>query len=234
MLLGVDITYMVTVFPRLLGGVPITLLLLLVSYVLAMLGGALFAAVRIQRIAVLNGLVGLMLSFFRSLPNVLTVLLIYYGVPVLANMLGIQLDWGKVTSCIVSLTLVYSCYFAEYIRPAWQSVPRGLRDAADAIGMSRAQRTRFIVAPLATPVALPSLTNGLIDMLKDTSVLFIIGMPDILGTVHSIISNDYGVKKLEVYLAAGIIYAVMIGVLTLGMKLLERRFGRHHHAEAAA
>ncbi|PWC17214.1 amino acid ABC transporter permease [Brenneria corticis] len=226
MTLLLDFSYMMDVFPRIARSVPLTLYILTISCFFSLLLGSLIAIVRIRRTPVLYELSSLCLSFFRSIPNILNILLIYYGLPVALESLGMVVNWEKSTFCIVALVLIYGSFVAEYLRPAWLSVERKVHDAAESIGMTKWQKTRRIIIPLAFPVALPSLNNAVIDMLKDTSILFIIGLPDIMGRINSIVATDYGVKKLEVYIAGGLTYAGLILATTYLMHRIERRYSK--------
>lgn len=233
MTLALDFAYIVEVFPRIARTVPLTLYILSLSLLFSLLFGVLLAIVRIRRTPLLYPLSSLCLSFFRSVPSILNLMLVYYGFPLLMESFGITIQWEKATFCIVALVLIYGCYISEYLRPAWLSVSQEMHDAAAAVGMSQWQKTRRIILPLAFPVSLPSLGNAAIDMLKDTSILFVIGMPDIMGRIHSIISTDYGVKKLEVYIAGAVIYAGLVISGIWLVHLLERRISKFKASRAA-
>jgi L-cystine transport system permease protein len=90
------------------------------------------------------------------------------------------------------------------------SVDKGQLDAADSIGMTGMMKFRRVILPQMLPIAWPNIENALIELVKDTSVLFVIGLFDIMGMAKMFIQNDYGVKKLEVYIAAGIVYWCII------------------------
>lgn len=218
-----DIHYVFLMLPKVISALPLTLYVLLFSYIGSLVLGSTIAFIRIKRIPILFLLTSISLSFFRSIPNILNIMIIYYGLPLFAERIGFFIRWDKSTFCIVSLVLVHGHYIAEYMRPAWESVQQSMHDAAKSIGMTNWQRTRRIILPLAMPVALPMLVNAAIDMLKDTSVLFIIGLGDIMGKMNTLVALDYGVKKLEIYLAGGMIYAAIITSFTWLAKVIERR-----------
>lgn len=97
--------------------------------------------------------------------------------------------------------------------------------------MTRWQTHRRIIFPQVLPIALPSLSNALIDLLKDTSLLFLIGLIDIMGQANIIIANTYGVYQLEVYVAIAIIFWILSSVLVYALQLLERYYNRYNRQE---
>ena len=121
--------------------------------------------------------------------------------------LGLNIDdWSKTVYVLLALVLYNGAHMSEFLRPAYLAVDKGQHDAADSIGMNAWTKFTRIILPQMLPVAWPNIENAMIELVKDTSVLFVIGLTDIMGRAKMIIANDYGVKKLEVYLAAGIIY----------------------------
>jgi general L-amino acid transport system permease protein len=100
---------------------------------------------------------------------------------------GIEID--KLLRALIALTILMSSYLAEAIRGALQSIPTGQYEAADALGMSYWQRTRLVILPQALPVALPQITSNFIGLFKETTVLLIIGLFDLLGMVQTAASD---------------------------------------------
>lgn len=97
-------------------------------------------------------------------------------------------------------------------------------------GMTSWQKHRRIIFPQVLPIALPSLGNALIDLLKDTSLLFLIGLVDIMGQADIIIANTYGVYQLEVYIAIALIYWALSSLLVFGLNFLEKRYSRYYQS----
>jgi L-cystine transport system permease protein len=115
-------------------------------------------------------------------------------------------------------------FMSEIIRPAYLSVGKDQQDAAKSIGMTNWQRLSRIIFPQVLPIALPSLTTALIDLLKDTSLLFLIGLVDLMGQADILISNSYGIYQVEVYVAIAFIYWGMSSVIIWVNKKIENRF----------
>ncbi len=211
MLIQIDFVYVLKILLKLLKTVPYTLSVALIAGIIGLLLSVLIAAVRIRRPIILYQIIGVYISFFRSTPGLIHIFIVYYGLPLVMKQFGIDMSFVEKTFfAIMSLGLFYAAYIAEIIRPAYMSVDRGQHEAAKCIGMNDLEREIRIIIPQALPIAMPGIGNAVIDLIKDTSILFVIGLTDIMGKAKIMISNDYGIKKLEVYVAVGIIYWLII------------------------
>lgn len=227
MLLGIDFIYVFEVLIKLMKVVPYTMLIMLVSGIFGLILAILILAIRLNKIKGLNLAVGVYLSFFRSTPVLIHLFLVYYGMPVLLDKVGIDISsWNKSVFAVLSLTLFNGAYISEILRPAYLAVDKEQHDAADSIGMTSFKKIQRIIIPQMIPIVLPGLGNALIDLIKDTSVLFVIGLVDIMGRAKLLIANDYGVQKLEVYIAAGTIYWIIIKIFNLLVSRFEEKYKR--------
>lgn len=225
-LVTVDFAYCWKILGRLAPTIPYTLMIIGVSGAFGLLLAMVVAAVRIRRWPVFYPLTNLYLSFFRSTPSMIHIFLIYYGLPLLVRQFGLNIDgWDRTLYALAALVLFNGAYMSEFLRPAYLSVDRGQHDAADSIGMGGFSKFRRIILPQMLPVAWPNLENAMVELVKDTSVLFVIGLTDIMGKAKNIIANDYGVNKLEVYLVAAAVYWLMTYLVGRGFHLLGRRLG---------
>lgn len=225
MVLGIDFIYVFEVLIKLMKVVPYTLLIMLVSGLAGLFLAILILAIRINKIKGLNPLVGVYISFFRSTPALIHLFLVYYGMPIVLSKIGIDISsWNKSVFAVLALALFNGAYISEILRPAYLAVDKEQHDAADSIGLTKFKKLHRIIIPQAIPIALPGLGNALIDLIKDTSVLFVIGLVDIMGKSKLLIANDYGVKKLEVYIAAGIIYWVITNVSNVIINGFEKKY----------
>ena len=225
MLLGIDFIYVFEVLIKLMKVVPYTILIMLVSGIFGLILAILILAIRLNKIKGLNLVVGVYLSFFRSTPVLIHLFLVYYGLPILLDKIGIDISsWSKSVFAVLSLTLFNGAYISEVLRPAYLAVEMGQHDAADSIGLTKFKKLQRIIIPQMIPIVLPGLGNALIDLIKDTSVLFVIGLVDIMGRAKLLIANDYGVQKLEVYIAAGIIYWVIIKIFNVLVSRFEEKY----------
>lgn len=207
MAFGIDFSYVLKILERISSAIPYTLLIIVLSGTLGLLLAAGVAAVRIKKWKIIYPIINVYVSFFRSTPALIHILLVYYGLPMILKQFGIMPDgWSKTLYACVALILFNGAYLSEFLRPAYLAVEKGQHDAADSIGMTGFTKFRRILLPQMLPIAWPNLENAMVELVKDTSILFVIGLTDIMGRAKTIISNDYGVKKLEVYIAAAIIY----------------------------
>jgi len=225
MFLGIDFEYILNILPKFIKIFPFTVLIIAISGTLGLFLAIVITAARIKKIPVINEIIEVYISFFRSTPGIIHLFLVYYGLPIFLNQFVIDINWwSRAAYSILALVLFNGAYLSEILRPAYLSVDKGQHEAADSIGLSGFKKLYRIILPQAVPIALPNLGNALIDLIKDTSVLFIIGLVDIMGKAKLLIANDYGVKKLEVYIVVGLIYWVLTFTTDFVMKRIEGRY----------
>jgi L-cystine transport system permease protein len=219
-----DITFMLEILPQFLSVLPITLIIIVVSTVFGFLLSILVAAIRIRKIRLLSPLMGMYISFTRSTPILLQLFLIYYGLPVVLALMGVHInDINATTASIITLIIYNGAYMSEVIRPAYLAVERGQHEAADSLGFSSFKKLKRIIIPQVAPIALPGLGNAIIYLIHDTSLVFAIGVVDIMGLANIIISSNYGMNQIEIYLMIAIIYWVISMLSEQIIKYLERR-----------
>ncbi len=215
--------------PRLLSKLPVTLLIVVTATLLGAAGGMLLALVRLFRTPVLNQAAVVYISFMRGTPIVVQLFLVFYGVPWLLDHVGIDINrWDKLFFVILTYTLNTAAFKAEVFRAALQSVPSGQAEAAYAVGLTRLQCFRRIIAPQALLIALPSLGTGLAALLQDTSLAYTLGIIDVMGQVHAIASGTN--RMLEGYVGAAIIFLTLSVALEKGFGRIEANLliKRHH------
>jgi His/Glu/Gln/Arg/opine family amino acid ABC transporter permease subunit len=201
-------------------GLRLTLELSAIAFVLSLLLGLVVALCRLARFKPLNILAYVYTQFFRALSLYIYVLFIYFGI---AALFGLNL--GTFAAGIVSLTLLNTAYMSEIYRAALQSVDNGQREAALALGLGHARSFSSVIFPQALRTALPSLVNQLVDIVKDSSIVAVIGSFDLMGTTISLVSNRHA--PFELYTVTAGMYIVLILCLSGLAALLERRLGRH-------
>lgn len=203
-------------------GVLLTLLVTVLSMILAVTGGVLTALGRLSPNPAAFGVATFYASFFRGTPLLVQVLLIYMALP----QFGIILS--AFASGVLALSLNYAAYLAETIRAGISSVDRGQREAAMALGLSRQAIAWKIVAPQAMRVIIPPAGAHFISMLKDSSLVSIMGLWEL-----NFLAQSYGratYHYMEMLLTAAVLYwALSIG-LELVQHRLEVKFGRGYRA----
>ncbi|KPH74533.1 MULTISPECIES: amino acid ABC transporter permease [Bacillaceae] len=219
-----DITFMLEILPQFLSVLPITLLIIVVSTICGFLLSVLVVAIRIKKVRLLNPIMGMYISFTRSTPILLQLFLIYYGLPVVLALMGIHInDMNATTASIITLIIYNGAYMSEVVRPAYLAVERGQHEAADSLGFSPFKKLYRIIIPQVAPIALPGLGNAIIYLIHDTSLIFAIGVVDIMGLANIIISSNYGMNQIEIYLLIAIIYWIVSMLSEQMIKYLERR-----------
>jgi L-cystine transport system permease protein len=206
--------------PRLLLKLPVTLLIVVTATLIGAAGGMMLALIRMFRTPLLNQLAIVYISFMRGTPIVVQLFLVFYGVPLLLALVGIDINrWDKLFFVILAYTLNTAAFKAEVFRAALQSVPAGQAEAGYSVGLTRLQCFRRIIAPQALLIALPSLGTGLAALLQDTSLAYTLGIIDVMGQVHAIASGTN--RMLEGYVGAAIIFLLLSVALEKGFGRIE-------------
>ncbi|MCD2174357.1 ABC transporter permease [Rhizobium sp. C4] len=221
----IDPGFFLEIIPKLLAGLPLTLELAGTSVLLGF-GLALVLALAQQgerTYAVLP--IRIFVAIFRGTPLLVQIFLIYYGLgqfrPALQSV-GLWWLFREPYWCaIIALTLNTGAYGSEILRGAIRNVPRGLSEAALALGLNRFRTMRLVVLPLALRQALPAYSNEIILMVKGTSLASIITLTEVTGIAQELISQTY--RAIEVFIAAGAIYLILNFLIVRGLTLLEAR-----------
>lgn len=234
MVLTFNLEYFWTVWPQLLEAVPFTLYFIVMSSVVSLMAGILVALIRIPRLPVLYQLTEVWMSFVRSMPFVLLLFLSYFLLPLPLQTLGVDTNAiPKEVYVYVAMIIHYGPIIAEVIRPAYEAVPRGQTEAAIAFGLSAWHRVTRILLPQALPIMLPGMVNQLIEIIKDTSLMYMIGLMDLMGRANLLIHLRMGEGKLECYIAVAIIYWILISALELLAARLDERSQKFLRRRAA-
>ena len=220
---ALDLDYMVSLVPVLLGYVPLTLFMAAIGMVCALVLASILAVERVFRVPVLDGFVRLFISFFRGTPLLVQLFLFYYGLPQVLSFLG---NINGVTATIMGLTLHFSAYMAESIRAAIIGVDRSQWEAAQAVGMTQGQMMRQIILPQAARVAAPTLVNYFIDMIKGTSLAFTLGVTELMGATQKEAAGSF--LYFEAFLVVAAIYWVMVEALAFLQRHLEVWLNKAH------
>lgn len=207
-------------YNKVLEGLKNTLLIALVGLAVGIIIGTLIATVRVvpkyKRLPrVLNGIASFYVGFFRGTPMVVQLLLFYY---VLLPLLGVKSSGVQVSMIVFGLSS--GAYISEIMRGGIMSVDRGQMEAGRALGLSFSVSMMKIVIPQAVKNILPTLGNEFIALIKETSVVSFVGAADLYVAFNYIGTNSY--EFMVPYLAMAIIYIVIVMLITLGIKLMER------------
>ncbi len=211
-------TILTTKFSTFMQGVGVTLELALLTVLMGSLLGLVVAVFRRTRIWPLRILMNVYVAFIRGTPLLVQVLIVVYGLP----QIGLRLP--RMTLCVIALVINSGAYMAELIRAGLQSVDIGQSEAADSLGMSGTQRMLYVILPQAIKVTLPAVGNEFIAIIKESSVLYAVGVYELTYQAYKLASVNY--RYLETLLDAALIYFVLTYATTKLLGLLERRMRR--------
>lgn len=218
--MNLDFSYMVRIIPDLLSYIPITLFIAVVSMFFAIILGLILAFVRLRGKGIAYHLAGLFISFFRGMPALVQLFLIYYGLPQLIPAMS---SMSALTAAILGFSIRESAYLSEIFRASIRDVPFGQREAGLMVGMTPWQINRDIILPQALFNALPASGNIFIMLLKQTSVAFTLGITELFAEAKIIASETF--RYFETFLMVGIMYWALCSLYSALQSGLERRLG---------
>ena len=208
--------YMLQIVPTIAGGFQVTLSLFFIVIILSVPGGLLLALLRLSTNRVVTSIVDAYVYVMRGTPLMLQILLIYYGLPFMID--GFELT--DMTAAVLSFVLNYIAYLCEIFRSGIQSIPKGQYEGAKVLGFTYVQTMYKIILPQVIKRVLPPLANETITLLKDTSLVYVLAMNDILRITRSIVQRDFDITA---FIVAGVFYLAMTFMLTKLYQYLERR-----------
>ncbi|UQS86021.1 amino acid ABC transporter permease (plasmid) [Nicoliella spurrieriana] len=208
-----DFKFMLDSFPKLVSVLPITLYIAILGTVIGLGLAILISIVRERKTPILSPLLSLYVSVFRGVPIIVQIYIVYYGLPRIlydfaktgANGRGLVLP--SLLIGIVAFSLNASANLSESIRSAYHSIDRSQYDAAIAIGLTRFEAIKRIVFPQMVPNFIPNFSNVFLDLIKDTALVYNIGIIEVMGKANILAS--FGFNYLEAYLDALVIYLVV-------------------------
>lgn len=206
----------ISALPYLLQGLQVTIYIFFFAIILGFVIGLVVAMLRLAPLKILNWIAKVYVDAIRGTPFIVQLFFIYFGV----NSLQI-ISLNNTTAGIITVAINAGAYFAEIIRAGIQSIDKGQTEAARSIGFTSAQSMRYIVLPQAFRRMLPTITNQSIISLKDTSLLSIIGIADL--TQQGQIQASATFEAFKIWLTVGVVYFIIIYLLTLLANFIERR-----------
>ena len=199
-----------------------TLLLTLLSLIFAFIIGLIFGLMNVSKSRILNCIGTIYVDGIRGVPLIVLAYFIYFGIPAAVKAIGFT-DF-KLTALVagtISLSMNAGAYMAEIFRAGIQSVDKGQMEAARSLGLSYGKSMRKVILPQAIRTMIPSIINQFIISLKDTSILSVIGFPELTKAGNIIVGNTF--KALQVWGIVAVMYMVVIITLSRVAKRIERR-----------
>jgi L-cystine transport system permease protein len=206
--------------PLMLKGAGWTLLLAVASIFFGAIIGTVVAITRLAKIPVLSQLAALYVSAMRGTPLLVQLFVIYFGLP----SIGIQFE--PITAGILGLSLNVGAYLSETLRGAINGVEYGQWNAARSLGLTQFQTLRHVVGPQALRLAVPSLSNSLISLIKDTSLVSVIAVSELMLATREVIATSF--QPFPLYIVAAAIYWAMSATFEGLQKKLELRLNRSY------
>lgn len=216
--LQVTTDYCIDISPQLWEGTKLTLGLFTITLLLSIPFGLLLALLRLSRIKFISFLVNAYIWLMRGTPLMLQIFFIYFALP----MLGIRFD--SFSTAVIAFTLNYVAYFAEIFRAGIQGVNKGQYEAAKTLGMSYRQTMWRIVLPQMVKKILPPLSNETITLIKDTSLVYVLALQDLMRIAYQLVKRDF---DLSPFFIAAVFYLAMTLILTMLYQKLEKYYARY-------
>ena len=211
--------YLLSILPPLFGGFSVTLQIFFATIILSIPLGFLLALARISDFKLLNNLTGFYIWLMRGTPLMLQLFFFYFALP------GLGILLSDFSAALAAFALNYAAYFAEIFRAGIQAIDKGQYEAAKALGMTYMQTMRHIIMPQVIRHILPPTSNEIITLVKDTSLIYVLAMNDLMRITRSIVQRDFNTFP---FFVAAVFYLAMTLVLTWFFQKLEKRYSAYN------
>jgi len=198
-----------------LQGLGVVLAIFFITLIVSIPLGILVMFLRLSKNKLVSGITQCYILIMRGTPLLLQMIVIFYGLPII----GITFD--RFTAGIIAFIFNYAAYFAEIFRGGIQSIDRGQYEASKVLGFDKGTVYKRIIFPQVFKKILPPVSNEVITLVKDTSLVYILGLNDILRIAQIAMNRDVSLIPL---FQAGAIYLLFVAILTKGFELLEKKF----------
>ncbi|MGB2991075.1 MAG: amino acid ABC transporter permease [Paenisporosarcina sp.] len=206
-------------FPYVLSGIGYTLLIALVSMVVGLIIGFFLALARTSSLLILQWPARMYISFMRGVPILVILFLLYFGFPV------IGIEFSAVQAALIGFSLNSAAYMAEILRSSLSSVDIGQWESSIALGLSYWQSMKRIILPQSVRIAIPPLSNVLMDLIKASSLAAMITVPEIFQKARIVGAREYDLLTLLILVA--LIYWAICSVMTVLQNYLEKRYAKY-------
>ncbi|MCU0549736.1 MAG: ABC transporter permease subunit [Leptolyngbya sp. Prado105] len=207
--------------PVLLAGALVTIQLAVLSITIGLVAGSLIGIARLSKIKPIRWLARAYVDFFRGTPLLVQIFMIYFGIPAVIQELGLEFSFNRFVAAVVALSLNSAAYIAEIVRAGIVSIEVGQTEAAESLGLDSTQVLRHVIFPQAFRRMLPPLGNTFISLLKDTTLVAVIGFEELFRQGQLIVAANY--RPFELYAIVALIYLVLTLLSSQLFSYLERR-----------
>lgn len=207
--------YILELMPQVLDGLIMTLEIFILTLVISIPLGILVAVMRTSKSIILSKLSGLYVLIMRGTPLLLQITVIFFGLP----LIGITFD--RFPAAIIAFSLNYAAYFGEIFRAGIQSIDEGQLEGAEVLGMTKKDTFFRIILPQAFKTVLPPVANEITTLVKDTSLVYIVGLDELLKVGKIASNRDVSLVPLIII---GAVYLIIIGILSQVLKKVEKKY----------
>ena len=208
--------YIIHILPNMIQVLGVSANIFLFTRVLSLPIGVLLAMVRISKVGLFRRLADMYIYVMRGTPLMLQIMFIYYGLPL---MLNIQIN--DLPAAILAFVANYAAYFAEIFRGGIQSIRKGQYEGAKVLGFTYKQTMWHIILPQVVKRVIPPLGNETITLLKDTSLVYILAMNDLMRVTRAFVQRDFDTTP---FLVAAVFYLLCTAILTKILAYIEKRY----------
>ncbi len=207
--------------PLLLQGIQLTVLISLLSLLIGMIIGFISCLMGMSKNIILRGISAVYVWIIRGTPMIVQAFIVYFGMPQVIQLFIADFRIDAFSAGLITLSLNAGAYLSEIFRGGISAVPKGQIEAARSLGLSATQAMLKVVLPQAFKIAIPSLVNQFIITVKDTSILSVIGLADIVNKAKIYVGKSY--QFFATYILVAVYYLVVISILMVISKCLEKK-----------
>ncbi len=204
------------ILPSLLEGTKTTLALFFLTLILSLPLGLIVGLGSATKWKPLRAAIGAYIWIIRGTPLLLQMIFIFYGLPLYSDIV-----FDRFSAALLAFVINYTAYYAEIFRGGIQSISKGQYEGAQVLGLTRFQTARKIVIPQVVKVVLPSIGNEIITLVKDTSLVYALGLSEVMKAGRIAMQREVSIVPLVV---VAVIYLLLTGVVTIFLKLTEKKF----------
>ena len=208
-------TYTAQLMPQVIEGLSVTLKLFGLTLLFSIPLGVVIALGRLSRFKVLNKLTSGYILILRGTPLLLQIVFVFFGLP----LIGVTFD--RLPAALVAFSLNYAAYFAEIFRGGIASIDKGQYEGSEVLGLSSRETFFHIIFPQAFKRVLPPVANEVVTLVKDTALVIVLGIGDLMLHARQILTRDY---KLLPFFIAAVIYLLFTYVLVFVFRQLEKKY----------
>lgn len=210
--------YVIYIIPQMLKGIEVSLSIFILTLLFAIPLGFMMALGRMCKIGPIKRAVEFYVWIMRGTPLMLQLFFFYFALPAVGILLS---DFN---AAIVAFVFNYSAYFCEIFRSGIGAIPKGQYEAAHTLGMSYTQTMRRIILPQVVRIILPPMSNETITLVKDTSLVYVLAMNDLMRTTRNLVQRDFNMTP---FLVAAVFYLFATFILTKIFDHVEKRYSKY-------